>query len=436
MSLPKLSRREFLQASTIAGAVASSHGIASTGVFGANDRIHFGVIGVGNQGTNHLHSLIKRSAADNIRCVAVSDVYQKRINRATGILGGGDGYLDYRRLLDRKEIDAVLIATPDHLHAKLAIDSMEAGKHVYLEKPMTLWSRLDQAIAVRDTVKRLGRVLQVGPQATSDPGVWEAREVLKAGRIGKVTWAQASYNRNGRTSDFDLPPFVIDRAAGPNAAGENYIDWDMWLGWKWGLAPKIPYNPWHFFRFRKFWTYSGGLATDLLYHKLAPILLAIAGPDGEYPLRATASGGQYCDFKHDEDGGQVPDTYLTTIDYPRDYSVFLASTVTNDTQLQDRIYGKHGTLDNFEDDPALAFNGPFAPEFEHANDGYAQLQMAGKKGRDMEGNFIDAIRGNGRLYCNADLGAAAMVGIGLGVEAFRRNRTMLWDANEEKAKEG
>jgi predicted dehydrogenase len=436
MVLSKLSRREFLQVSTAAGAVASSQASSSAGVLGANDRVHFGIIGVGNQGTNHLHSLIKRSAADNIRCVAVSDVYQKRINRATGILGGGDGYIDYRRLLDRKEIDAVLIATPDHWHAKLAIDSMEAGKHVYLEKPMTLWSRLDQAIAVRDTVRRLRKVVQVGPQATSDPGVWEAHEVLKAGRIGKITWAQASYNRNGRTSDFDLPPFVIDRAAGPNAAGENYIDWDMWLGWKWGLAPKIPYNAWHFFRFRKFWAYSGGLATDLLYHKLAPILLAIAGPNGEYPLRATASGGQYCDFKHDEDAGQVPDTYLTTIDYPSEFSVFLASTVTNDTQLQDRIYGKHGTLENFEGDPALAFNGPFATEFQLANNGYAEVQMAGKKGRDMEGNFIDVIRGKGRLYCNAELGAAAMVGIGLGVESFRLNRTMLWDPNEEKPKEG
>ena len=192
----------------------------------------------------------------------------------------------------------------------------------------------------------------------------------------------------------------------------------------------------HFFRFRKFWAYSGGLATDLLYHKLAPILLAIAGPDGEYPVRATAVGGKYYDFKYDHDGGEVPDTYLTTIDFPSEYSVCLVSTVTNDTQVQDRIYGKHGTLVNFEGDPGLSFNGPFAPEFERANDGYAAVEMAGKAGRDMEGNFIDVIRGKGRLYCNADLGATTMVGIGLGVEAYRRNRTMLWDAKAEKGVEG
>jgi predicted dehydrogenase len=400
-------------------------------VLGANDRINFGVIGLGNMGTGHLRSLMRRSEADNIQCVAVSDVYQKRITRAQGIMVGGEGYLDYRRLIDRKEIDAVVIATPDHWHAKIAIDAMEAGKHVYVQKPMTLWSRLDEAIAVRNTVKRLNKVLQVGPQATSAPGVWQAHETIKAGRIGKVTWAQGGYNRNSRISDFDAPPFVIDPDAGPQATGENYIDWDMWLGWKFGLAPKIPYNPWHFFRFRKFWAYSGGVATDLLYHKLAPLLLAIAGPDGEYPWRVSACGGRYVE-KNDEDGGEIPDTYMTTIDYPSGYSTFLESTITNDSPLPDRIYGKYGTIEDFEGDPELLANGAFAPEFESKNDGYAEVRLSQEKGRDMEGNFIDVIRGTGKLYCNAELGAAAMVGIGLGVQSYRQNKTMLWDLKKEK----
>jgi predicted dehydrogenase len=382
-------------------------------------------------GTGHLRSLVKRSEADNIQCVAVSDVYQKRITRAQGIVAGGEGYLDYRRLLDRKEIDAVVIATPDHWHSKIAIDAMEAGKHVYVQKPMTLWSRLDEAIEVRNTVKRLNKVLQVGPQATSAPGVWQAHEAIKAGRIGKVTWAQGGYNRNSRISDFDAPPFGIDPDAGPQATGENYIDWDMWLGWKFGLAPKISYNPWHFFRFRKFWAYSGGVATDLLYHKLAPLLLAIAGPDGEYPWRVSACGGRYIE-KNEEDGGEIPDTYMTTIDYPSGYSTFLESTITNDSPLPDRIYGKYGTIEDFEDDPKLLANGAFAPEFENKNDGYAEVRLSQEKGRDMEGNFIDVIRGTGKLYCNAELGAAAMVGIGLGVRSYRQNKTMLWDLKKEK----
>jgi len=431
MTLDGVSRRDFLKRCAVSGSVVAAGALMPASVLGANDRINFGVIGLGNMGTGHLRSLMRRSEADNIQCVAVSDVYQKRITRAQGIVVGGEGYLDYRRLIDRKEIDAVVIATPDHWHAKIAIDAMEAGKHVYVQKPMTLWSRLDEAIAVRNTVKRLNKVLQVGPQATSAPGVWQAHETIKAGRIGKVTWAQGGYNRNSRISDFDAPPFVIDPDAGPQAAGENYIDWDMWLGWKFGLAPKIPYNPWHFFRFRKFWAYSGGVATDLLYHKLAPLLLAIAGPDGEYPWRVSACGGRYVE-KNDEDGGEIPDTYMTTIDYPSGYSTFLESTITNDSPLPDRIYGKYGTIEDFEGDPELLANGAFAPEFESKNDGYAEVRLSQEKGRDMEGNFIDVIRGTGKLYCNAELGAAAMVGIGLGVQSYRQNKTMLWDLKKEK----
>ncbi len=431
MSRSKTSRREFLRRSVVVSAAVASRGVVPGSLLGANDRINFGVIGLGNMGTGHLKSLVNRSEKDNIHCLAVCDVYQKRITRALGIMGGGESYLDYRKLLDRKDLDAVLIATPDHWHAKIALDAMNAGKHVYVEKPMTLWSRLDEAMEVRNSVRRLKKVLQVGPQATSSPGVWQAHEAIKAGRIGKVTWAQGGYNRNSRVSDFDAPPFTIDPDAGPQASGENYIDWDMWLGWKFGLAPKIPYNPWHFFRFRKFWTYSGGVATDLLYHKLAPLLLAIAGPDGEYPIRVGASGGSYVE-KSTEDGGEIPDTYMTTIDYATGYSIFMESTITNDTQFPDRIYGKYGTIENFENDPELLANGAFGPEFASKNDGYAEVRLGQGKGRDMEGNFIDVIRGNGKLYCNAELGAATMVGIGLGVRSYRLKKTLLWDLAKEK----
>ena len=156
-------------------------GLAPASVLGANQRINFGLIGVGNMGTGHLNSLVARSEADNIRVTAVCDVYQKRLTRAVSICHG-DGYLDYRKLLDRKDIDALVIATPDHWHAKLALDAMDAGKNVYLEKPMTLWSRVDQAIEVRNAVRRLKKVLQVGPQATSEDGVWKAHDAIKSGR--------------------------------------------------------------------------------------------------------------------------------------------------------------------------------------------------------------------------------------------------------------
>src|SRR5216117_3313146 len=179
-----ITRRRFLKTTAVATATASFAHLTTARVLGANDRITFAVIGCGGMGTGHLNSLVKRSEADNIQVVAVSDVYQRRLTRAKGICKG-DGSLDYRKLLDRKDLDAVLIATPDHWHAKLSIDAMDAGKHVYVEKPMT--HTVEQAIELRDAVRRYKKVLQVGPQGTGNDGYWKANEAIKAGRIGKVT---------------------------------------------------------------------------------------------------------------------------------------------------------------------------------------------------------------------------------------------------------
>src|SRR3954454_24394249 len=159
MKHPSTSRRSFLKSSALATGAAVLGAPARLRAVGANDRIRIGVIGVGGMGTGHVGSLTKKSDAENIQVAAVCDVYQRRTNRAKEICKG-EGYADYRRLLERNDIDAVLIATPDHWHAKLSIDAMEAGKHVYCEKPMT--HTVEQAIKVRKAVKRLNKVFQVG----------------------------------------------------------------------------------------------------------------------------------------------------------------------------------------------------------------------------------------------------------------------------------
>ena len=419
MESSNFTRREFCNAAGTALLSAASAARAA----GANDRIRFGVIGCGGMGTGHLANLVKRGGDDNVQVVAVCDVYQRRLTRARKI-SGGDGHLDYRRVLDNKDIDAVLVATPDHWHGKISVDALEAGKHVYVEKPMT--HTVEQALQVRDAVRRTKKVLQVGPQATGGDGYWRAHEAIKAGRIGKVTWAQGSYNRNARVCLFNEHQ-KVDPSAGPDKAGEDFIDWDQWLGHKYGLAPKIPWTPDHFFRFRKYWPYNGGVATDLLYHKLAPLLLAIAGPDGAYPQRVNASGGLYIE----KDGRDIPDVFLLTLDYPQEFSVFLVSTLTNDSQLPDRIYGKHGTMD-LSGEPTLKYNGDFAEEFKAKNAGKSEAKLSVRPRRDMVGNFLDVIRGNGTLHCNAELGAATMVAIKLGVEAYRQRKTMMWDARQER----
>jgi len=424
MNNAKTSRRDFLKTSAFAtvGTLAFSRASYAS-IIGANDRVRFGVIGCGGMGTGHLGSLEKRSDADNIKVLAVSDVYQRRLMRAKGICQG-DGYLDYRKMLERPDLDAVLIATPDHWHAKISIDAMDAGKHVYVEKPMT--HTVEQAIKLRNAVKQTGKILQVGPNGTANDSYWQAHDAIQAGRIGKVTWAHGSYNRNARICLFNEHQ-KIDPTAGPDKPGEDYVDWDMWLGHKWGLAPKIPWNPEHFFRFRKYWPYNGGVATDLLYHKLAPLLIAIAGPNGEYPQRVNASGGLYIE----KDGRDIPDTFLMTADYPSQWSLFLVSTLTNDAGIPDRIYGKHGTME-LGGEPSLRFNGDFKEEFKAKNDGKEEARLPVKQRRDLEGNFIDVLRGKDKLACNADLGCATMVAIKMAVESYRQKKTMLWDARREK----
>jgi len=423
MHHPNPSRRHFLKTTALSAGTLAVGGWIPPTVLGANDRMRIGVIGCGGMGTGHVGSLVKRSEADNIAVVAVCDVYQRRVTRAKEICKG-EGYLDYRKLLDRKDIDGVLIATPDHWHGKLTIEAMESGKHVYCEKPMT--HTVEQAIQVRDAQKRYGKILQVGPNGTAEDKFWKAQEAIKQGRIGKVTWAHGSYNRNARVCLFNTHQ-KIDPTAGPEKTGEDHIDWDMWLGHEWGLAPKIPWNPEHFFRFRKYWPYNGGVATDLLYHKLAPLLIAIAGPNGEYPMRVNAGGGQYIE----KDGRDIPDTFLMTVDYPSEWSIFLVSTLTNDAGLPDRIYGKYGTLD-LGGEPHLRFNGDFKEEFKEKNDGQEETTIRVGKRRDLEGNWIDAMRGNGAVSCNVDLGTTTMVAIKMAVESYRQRKTLLWDPKYEK----
>ena len=413
-------RRNFLQ--TTGGALALTAASASR-VLGANERIPMAVIGCGGMGTGHLGGLVKRADADKVQVVAVCDVYQRRLNRAAK-MSGADAYLDYRKVLDRKDVEAVLIATPDHWHGKLSIEAVESGKNVYCEKPLT--HTVEQAIAVRNAVRKTKKVLQVGPNATADDGYWKAGEAVRAGRIGPVTWAQGSYNRNARECLFNTHQ-KIDPTAGPAGTGEDYIDWDRWLGHKHGLAPKIDWTPEHFFRFRKYWPYNGGIATDLLYHKLAPLLIALVGPDGAYPSRVSAGGGQYIE----KDGRDIPDVFMMTIDYPQQFSVFLVSALTNDTQIPDRVYGKHGTMD-VGGEPLLKFNGDFQKEFRAKNDGKDEVRLKVDKRRDLMGNFLDAIRGTAALSCNVELGAATMVAIKMGVESYRQKKTMTWDAKAER----
>lgn len=442
-----ITRRSFMKTAALTAAAAALPARSWGRVLGANDRLNIGVIGTGGMGTVHVNGFMKMAGAENIAVTRVCDVYRKRLNNAVRIIGGseGSGSIEYERVLDDKDVNAVLIATPDHWHTKIAIEAMQAGKDVYVEKPLSL--TIEQAIACREAVKKTGRVLQVGPQGTSEGRWWKAREAIGAGRIGKVVWSQASYCRNSREGQFN---WRIDPEAGPSGTGDNYIDWDRWLGHEHGLAAKIPYNADHFFRFRKYWAYNGGVATDLMYHRLAPLLIAITGANGEYPSRVVAAGGQYIE----KDGRDIPDSFMLMIDYPSEHTIVLVSVMTNDAPLPDVIRGQYGTMEPAGGGWSFKEQGVWAPEFRKANADYVKVARvkndkgeerddppAGRASFEMEArdsrghveNWLDAIRGKAKPNCNIDLGCSTMVAIKLGVESYRQQKMMKWDAKAERA---
>ena len=230
--------------------------------------IGIGMIGVGGMGSGHVGELLDREKGGEKQQIrAICDCYSKRQignkNRVKEVVARDvETYYEYKKVLERDDIHAVVIATPDHWHSQISIDAMKAGKDVYCQKPVTL--TIPESVEVRDASYETGRVFQCGAQRTSDDFFWQARKFIANGGIGKVLWAQGDYSRNSaggpsdRGGEWNWP---IDPGASPDkASGENYIDWNTWIG----SAKKRPFSKARFFQFRKYWDYSGGIATDLL----------------------------------------------------------------------------------------------------------------------------------------------------------------------------
>ncbi len=404
-----LSRRGFL-----AGAALSGMGAASAArVVGANDRIHVGSIGVGGMGSGHLRSLVEQSKEEKggVQVVAVCDVYSVRRKRAQGVakLEDKSVYSDYRELLGRSDVDAVFIATPDHWHAQMAIDAMAAGKDVYLQKPMTL--TIDEARQTAEAARRYSRVLQVGSQHLSDPRHHMARKLIEQGEIGELLWAQGTYSRN---SEFGEWNYHVDEQGTP----EN-IDWTRWLG----RAPKRPFSAERYFRWRKYWDYSGGIATDLFFHKLGPLLYAM-GP--QFPTRVTGSGGIYV-----QKDREVPDTYATIIEYPSFY-VNMSSSMANAAPgkyFPEVIYGHKASI-AFEGKGIRVVPEAIGRGQKRGEAGEAKFYDTEERGnlhRTHTDNFFACMRDRSKPVLNAELGYQIMTAIKLGVDSYREGKVKFFD---------
>ncbi|MEK6703764.1 MAG: hypothetical protein AABZ53_16005, partial [Planctomycetota bacterium] len=213
-----------------------------------------------------------------------------------------------------------------------------------------------------------------------------------------------------------------------------------WLGHKHGLAEKIPYNDEHFFRFRKFYAYNGGVATDLMYHWLSPLLLAIHGPNGAYPRRVMAGGGQYIEKPAPHNARDIADTMLLTADYDT-HSVFLSSVMVNDVGVPEMIRGQKGQMEPDAKGWRVNQQETWKDDFRKVNADMLKPDQKGfvldcggeKDGRDHSQNWLDAVRGKAKPNCNVELGCAVMVAIKMGVESYRQSKMFTWDSKAEKA---
>jgi predicted dehydrogenase len=291
---------------------------------GANDQIQFALIGAGIQGQADTKVAVQ---VPGVKLVAVADCYDGRLEHAKELWGNGIFTTrDYNEILARKDIDAVIIATPDHWHKRAAIDAMKAGKDVYCEKPMIhLYADGPEMI---EAARSANRVIQIGSQRVSSIVYAKAKELLASGVIGKLNLVTARWDRNSAMGAWD---YTV-----PLDASTETCDWPRFEG----TAPKIPFNPEHFFQWRKWKAYGSGVAGDLFVHLFSGTHF-ITGTNG--PTRAMATGG----LRFWNDGRDVPDVMLGLFDYNEGFNLNLrVNFIDGGEESEGLIFtGSEGTME-------------------------------------------------------------------------------------------
>jgi predicted dehydrogenase len=291
-----ISRRDFLKDSALAGAGAAAlGGLVPARVLGANQRIRLGVLGSGERG-QYVSSIFARQP--DVEIVAVCDVYGPHRKEAMKLAAPGAlETVDYREVLDRKDVDAVLIAAPDHWHKQILIDAVHAGKDAYCEKPII--HSIAEGAEILKAVEETHRIVQTGTQQRSWDHFILGKQLVGSGKLGKITfihtyWYQDYYSQTGWNA-----PFKVD---------ESQLDWKRWLG----DAPQQPFNSEKFVWWRFYWDFGGGILTDLLTHWIDVIQWYMDQP---LPRTATSTGELYLM------NWECPDTIATVYEYPANFNV-------------------------------------------------------------------------------------------------------------------
>lgn len=431
------SRRTFLKTGA---AVGASVGTAVSMQRAAaddkpNERLRIGFIGPGGRGFGaHVRTLCElHGEGRKIDLVGVAEVYETQremvgdyIKKKTGT--DPNRYVDYNDMIEKENLDAVCIGTPDHWHHKQVIDSLAAGLHVYCEKPMT--KTVEEAFDVEAKWRESGQVMQVGVQSTSLKCWDEIRSLLQDGKLGKVLGFQTEYFRNSNVGQWRYYKLLADM-------NPKKIDWSRWLGKNEGLAPEMPFDRAMYKQWRRFWPFGSGMFTDLFVHRTTSMLKATGL---RIPGRVVGAGGIYLEY----DGRDVPDVATVVADFNEGVQGLITATMCNqESRVNQLIRGHYGTfaLGNGE-----GFDGfDFIPE-------RRQVTTAGdKEKRSFEteriatdpvknttkahfSNFVDACEAGDPGMCNnpPDLGAAAMAVVNLGAQSYRNGNVYFVGEEDRK----
>ena len=414
-----LTRREFVSKTT-RGALALGAGMAVARpwarVLGANDRIRLGVIGPGGRGRALMRAT---KAIPSVELAAVCDVYDENARRALEMTDGkAQRFTDYRRLLDSKDLDGVIIGTPDHWHAPMIIDSVSAGKDIYCEKPMT--HKLDEGPKIIEAVGASDRIVQIGMQQRSWDLFIRGREIVKSGHLGKIalvnTWWYQNAYRGTRRMDLKAP-----KPPG--------LDWDRWMG----SAPKHDYEVARFRQWRHFRASGGGGLTDLLTH-LIDVVQWYTG--AATPASAMALGGNY-QLKHWE----WPETVTAALEYPEGFSVnysqsyitrheghritfrgTLATLEINRSQLAVYEEGTRDIPSPLYEDEVMPANRRPVIQMKSIQDGtFPHLR-----------NFVDCMRSRKEPNAPVTIGHEAVRGPHLANMSYLKGRKIRWDAERNQ----
>lgn len=389
----------------------------SANVTGANNRLVVGYIGTGKQGQYHIKSQQKFAADNNIVQAAVCDVYNRNLETARNILKLPEtgAYRDHRKLLEKKDIDAVVISTVDNWHGPCSVDALEAGKHVFCEKPMTRY--LQEAFDVYDAVKKTGKTYVIGSQGCIDPKWHKAAEWIRAGKIGPLVWGQGSYCRNNpKNSEWTFP---VD----PEANEQN-LDWYRWLG----RAQKIPFNPEHFFSWHKYYAYNSGIIGNLLPHRFQPMMLATGNP--EFPRRVVATG-----TKKVSTDREITDTTHLLVEFPSGLTLVVAGSTVNEQGLPDMLRGRKGTLRFASSQNKVEFQPEAIFSEELDAETFSDPQPA-ERIEILEKHFFDCVRTGKQPAANVELAVRAMTVLALAEMSERLGLALFFDEKTRKITTG